>query len=373
MPRLARVLPFPTRHEAATLSQEEIRQTAQDYLSVCIGQRLDSIVDQVLSNPDVLAGVCALLRERFETAPVTVADEATTLYTRIRNPERPLGLFDEREYFLGETALIAATAFRFMGKFSEAERWLDRSEAGFRHIINPAPLLANLAYARLALRYAVGRYDDVLELVPSLETSFANLGMRLEEAKCRFLEAKTLIQLGRFRESLSMLTSLRESRAVHEDRILLSHVLIQAGNCSGSAGDFAQAASNYERALPLIEERGPSVVLAELKWSIGDTYKAQNHPTKALEAYRASQRDYASLTMETSVALLHLVAAETLLSLGRHREAEWEILAALPTIEEQKMVAEGFAAVALLKESVRRRKTDSGALRELREHLQARK
>ena len=31
----------------------------------------------------------------------------------------------------------------------------------------------------------------------------------------------------------------------------------------------------------------------------------------------------------------------------RPREAEWEILAALPTIEEQKMVPEGFAAVGV--------------------------
>jgi tetratricopeptide (TPR) repeat protein len=373
MPRLARVLPFPTRPERATLSPDETRQAAQVYLSTCNTQRLDSMVDRVLSNPDVLAGVCALLREMFETAPASAAEEATTLHTRIRNLGRPLGLFDERDYFLGETALIAATALRFMGKFVDAERWLDRAEAGFRHTINPAPLLANLAYARLALRYAVGRYDDVLELVPSLVTSFGKLGMQREQAKCCFLEAKTLIQLGRLQESLPKLTSLRDSRVVRGDRILLSHVLIQAGNCFGSVGDFEQAASIYEQALPLIQEQGPSVVLAELKWSIGDTYKAQNQLAKALDAYRAAQRDYASLTMETSVALLHLVAAEALLSLGRHREAEWEILAALPTIEEQKMVAEGFAAVALLKESVRRRKADPNALRELREYLQARK
>jgi hypothetical protein len=68
---------------------------------------------------------------------------------------------------------------------------------------------------------------------------------------------------------------------------------------------------------------------------------------------------------------MSLVIAESLLALGRDREAEWEILSALPTIDEEKMVPEGFAAVALLRESVQRRKTDPNALRELREHLQA--
>jgi hypothetical protein len=35
------------------------------------------------------------------------------------------------------------------------------------------------------------------------------------------------------------------------------------------------------------------------------------------------------------------------------------------------MVPEGFAAVALLRESVERRSADTGALRALREHLQS--
>jgi hypothetical protein len=63
--------------------------------------------------------------------------------------------------------------------------------------------------------------------------------------------------------------------------------------------------------------------------------------------------------------------AEALLEVGRAREAEWEILAALPTIEEQKMVPEGFAAIALLRESVKQRKTDPKALLELRQYLKA--
>jgi hypothetical protein len=129
----------------------------------------------------------------------------------------------------------------------------------------------------------------------------------------------------------------------------------------------------YAEALPVVQGNGASAGLAELKFSIGDTYRAQNSLGKALEAYRAAQSDFAEIQMTTFVAQLGLVIAEILLSLGRHREAEWEILSALPTIEEQKLVPEGFAAVALLRESVSRRKTDPNALRELRERLQASK
>ena len=46
-------------------------------------------------------------------------------------------------------------------------------------------------------------------------------------------------------------------------------------------------------------------------------------------------------------------------------QAEWEVRAALPIIEEEKMVPEGFAALTLLRESLRRRKLDRQALRNL--------
>jgi tetratricopeptide (TPR) repeat protein len=311
------------------------------------------------------------MREMWETAPATVVNEAGSLYLSIASNGRALGLFDERHYFLGETALIAGTACRYIGNFEEAERWLDRSESAFRHTINPAPLLANLSYARLALRLDVGKYADVLELLPSLVSSFQKLGMELEADKSRFMEVKVLMQLGRTEECLTVLTSLRESDAVRRNRTLLGHVLVHAGNCFGSLSQFEEASKAYTEALPVVQGNGPSSGLAQLKVSIGDTYRAQNHRPKALEAYRAAQGDFASIGMPTYVAQLHLVIAETLLSLGRHREAEWEILAALPTIEEQKMVPEGFAAVALLRESVRIRKTDPKALRDLRELLQA--
>jgi tetratricopeptide (TPR) repeat protein len=213
----------------------------------------------------------------------------------------------------------------------------------------------------------------VLELLPSLVSSFHKLGMELEADKSRFMKVKVLLQLGRAEECLTVLASLRDSAAVRGNRTLLGHVLVHAGNCFGSLSQFDEASRAYSEALPVLQGNGPSSGLAQLKVSIGDTYREQNHPAKALEAYRAAQDDFATIEMPTYVALLHLVIAEVLISIGRHREAEWEILAALPTIDEHKMVPEGYAAVALLRDSVRLRKTDPNALRELRERLQASK
>jgi hypothetical protein len=66
---------------------------------------------------------------------------------------------------------------------------------------------------------------------------------------------------------------------------------------------------------------------------------------------------------------MHLVIADLLLDQGAEAQAEWEIRAALPIIDEEKMVPEGMAAYALLRESLRRREIDRGALRDLNNHL----
>jgi hypothetical protein len=108
-----------------------------------------------------------------------------------------------------------------------------------------------------------------------------------------------------------------------------------------------------------------------LKATVAETLVLAGQADAGVVAFREAIGDYVALGMATQVAYLRLVLAEALTESDRRREAEWEILAALPTIDEQHMVREGFAALALLKESVRQRKTDPNALRELREHLQA--
>ena len=85
----------------------------------------------------------------------------------------------------------------------------------------------------------------------------------------------------------------------------------------------------------------------------------------ALEAYRSALREAGEVGMQGDVAALHLVLADVLLGAGQDRQAEWEIRAALPIIEEEKMVPEGYAALSLLQESLRRRQIDQNALRNL--------
>lgn len=371
MPETARILRFPSRLTGFSVPVREALSVAREYLDTPTDARSEELVCEALTDPDAVLSICALLKELIEVSPRRAAEKASELHRALKGGNERVGLFDEREYLLGETARLAAWANLRSGEYEEVEEWLDLADAAFRHTVNSGPVLANVAYGRLALRYQTGRYKAVLDVLPSLILSFKKFEMLVEEGKCRFLESKTLQQLGKVEDSLEILEDLRKAQALERDPVFRGQILVHAGYSYGSLQRFDEAAEAYEEALPLIASGNQPSALAELKWAVGDTRKAQNKLAEAVEAYRSAQEDYKKLEMPTYVAMMNLALADTLLAAGRAREAEWEILAALPTIESHKMVPEGFAAVALLRESVRRRQADPNALRELREHLKA--
>ena len=365
----AKILQFPTRTAAGWLSPREAEREALAYLAIPLEERTKDDRDRFLTNPDVLLSLCSVLRR--DAAPAVVEQETRDAYEWIVRPECTLGVFDERDYSLGELALLASGASRVLGKREDALLWLDRAEAGFRHTMNPAPGLSNVAYSRLALRFEMGRYQHVLELAPSLESSFRKLRMDTEAAKCTLLLAMTLKQTGENRKAIETLSELHELPALHGDAPLRARILIELGDLRQLEGQLAAAMADFQKALALLGDRDACPARADLKLYVGGVHKAVGALEEARHAFRSAQADYRALEMRSQVAYVHLVIAETLLELKREREAEWEILAALPTIDEIQMVPEAFAAAALLRESVQRRQTDPKALQDLRAHLQA--
>jgi hypothetical protein len=176
MPESGRVLPFRTRESRSCTSGDSLA-VARAYLAVPVEERTDELDNATLRNPDAFLAICADLKSRCDAEPGATFAAANRIYRWVEASAVSLGLFDERDYFLGEVALTAGNAARQLGKRDEAECWFDRAEAGFRHTVNPAPLMANVAYARLALCYDRRQYQRVFETLPSLSASFKKLGM----------------------------------------------------------------------------------------------------------------------------------------------------------------------------------------------------
>jgi tetratricopeptide (TPR) repeat protein len=356
-----RVLKFPGR----PLSSRDAERLAASVLAVPIGERTARADELGLDNPETLLALCGLLRAQCEARPDAVRRDAEFLYHFIDSPKRKIGLFDERDYFLGELALIAGTTCRVLSRRDEARRWFDRSEAAFRNTMNAVADWARLSYQRLALRTEERQFDEVTELLPALVETFGKLGMVEDALKCRFLEAAALKESDRLDAARRVYLDIcREAeRLGHENLVAAaSYNLVQIYSLSGNAED---AVAESRRALPALRRQQNRVGIAKLQWGLAWLLRESGKPSEAIDTFRAAQKEFLDIGMEADVAAIQLVVADLLLDFGKREEAEREIVAALPVIEEYKLVNEGVAALALLKESVRQKKINREALRDL--------
>jgi tetratricopeptide (TPR) repeat protein len=356
-----RVLRFPVK----PISSDEGIAAARRALQTPALAREARSFDLRLEEPETLLGLCGILRRELETAPEGVVREADFFYRFLEQPKRSIGILDEREFFMGEMALIAGTACRFLSRREDARRWFDRSEAWFRHTVNSVADWSRLSYQRLALRVEEREFDDVLELVPSLIESFEKLEMREDALKCRFLEGVVLMEADQPSRAIETFRRIRAgARAMGNDQ-LLATALTNLTQLHAALGEAEEALDASRHALLVWRGLDNRVGVAKVHWGMGDLLRVKGQPSAAIEAYRSAQKEFAEIGMRGDVAALQLVVADLLLDFGEDEAARREILAALPAIDEIQMVPEGMAALALLRESVRGRRIDRAALREL--------
>lgn len=354
------VVRFPPSRES--LSIPRANAAAERLLSVPVTERAARAKELRIEHPEVLMSLAEILGQRMETSPATVLEDAEFLYRFLESPRRKIGEFDEREYFLGELALLAGGANRILFHRDEARRWFDRAEANYVRTANASAHFARLAYQRLALAVEERRFEEVLELAPLWSETANRLGLFEEALKARFLEALSRRELGALEESV------RVFREILEESAAVGKVRLQAQAANNLAqlyrllGDSDEALAHARLALPLLQQLESRVHLVKLRWCVGDILREQGKLEQAISAYSEAVREAEDIGTRGDAAALHLVVADALLQAGREAQAEWEVRAALPIIDEEQMVPEGFAALSLLKESVRRRKIDRQAL-----------
>jgi tetratricopeptide (TPR) repeat protein len=356
-----RVIHFPRQ----PLSSDAGREAADKVLATPMLERYSTAETLRLEDPETLLALCGILREKRESSPASVRDEAEFLYRFIESPRRSIGLFDEREYFLGEFALLAGTACRHLSRREEAHIWFDRAEAGFRHTINAPGDLSRLAYQRLAERFEERQIDVVLELLPALIESFRSLEMHEDAVKCRFLEGLALMETDEPREAVRTFEEIAQEAAKLGNARLLATAYANLTHVHGMLGNTEAAMEASAKAIPVLRRLDDRICLAKVQWGLATLLRETGRLDASIEAYRKAQQEFEAIGMRADIAALNLVIADLFLEKGRNREALAEIGAALPVISELKMAPEGMAALSLLRESARRQEINRQALREL--------
>jgi tetratricopeptide (TPR) repeat protein len=359
----ARLIQFPSRGKA--LSTAQARAAAERALATPVELRAGAAYELQLEDPELLLAICEALRGRVEASPAIVCEDAEFFFRFLQEPRRPIGLLDERQYFLGELALAVAIASRFLFRRDEAHRWLERSDANFAQTANAAVHFARVAYQRLALSVEERRFEEVLELAPIWSDTSKALGLVEEALKCRFLEALSFRELGQPEKATGVFQEILRDAEALQDLRLEAQAANNLAQLYRVMGRQKEALVWAQKALPLLKQLDLRVHLAKLRWCVGDILREEGKLSESAGAYREALHEAEEIGIRGDVAAIHLVLADVLLQLGQEPQAEWQIRAALPIIEEERMVPEGLAALSLLRESVRRRQIDRQALRSL--------
>jgi len=320
-------------------------------------------------DPEAIFQVLLYLQDHGEANPQAVSESATRIYRslqmdRLRLPN------DLHSFFLGESARLTGSVLRMVGNPALVEEWADLAEEHFGSDSNPRPSLARVAFLRLTLLYEKSQWDLVPKAARALDSSFSDLGMEEDRVKCRILWAASLKLVGRFREALEVLEPLRRSKGGIRPG-LYGWVLLQSGDLHQLCGEYSRALEEFAEADRLLREGKQFTGLADVNSMLSCVYRSHGMLSEALQLLKSSCEEHAQLGMKSLEASNRMLIAETYLAMGRPREAESEIRAALPVLEEQSMVADAVAAVNILREAIRQQKAGPKAISDIRERLRS--
>ncbi|MGH9364019.1 MAG: tetratricopeptide repeat protein, partial [Thermoanaerobaculia bacterium] len=283
------LLIFPWRRH---LSIDEGKEAAERVLATPIAERAARAKELLLEDPSTIVFLLGRFTTLLESSPSTVREEAEFLYWFIGKPKRKIGVFDEREYFLGECALLAAKACRALSRREEMRRWLDRSEAGFRLSARHVEDLSRLAYERLALYLEECKFDEVLEFVPELFETMVAHEMGEEAVKVRFLEGLALREKGQFKEAVGTFNRVCDwARSLKNGENLLALAYVNLGQIHAALGEPERSLEMAAEAAPIFRRLNNLFGLAKLQWTVGDTLRAQRQIPAAIQAYREAQKE----------------------------------------------------------------------------------
>lgn len=357
------LVPFP--RSASEVAPEVAKQFAERFLALSSEERQRSWRDLHVTEPETLLSLCQILESRLEGSPVSVRTDSALILELLLESKTQAFLFDEREYYLAELSLVAGTASRLLGEQEDARRWFDRAEIWFLLTVNASADLARLSFQRLAVKFEQREFDDVLTLAAPLCETFNRTGSKEHALKCRYLEAATLKEMDRLSEALPIFQSIADEAKTLGVLRILAPTMVSIVQIHSELGDSARAFATSIEAAPILQASNNRVALAKLHWGLANLARQTGSLPDSIQAFRSAQQEFQEIGLRGDVAAIHLILADLLLETGQERQAEWEVRAALPIIDELKMVPEGFAAMSLLRESLRRRSIDRKALRNL--------
>ena len=187
--------------------------------------------------------------------------------------------------------------------------------------------------------------------------------------KSEIVLSSTLKGIGRVSEATAALEGIVDGGVLLANPELRAFVVALLADCYTLQGRFCEAGVCAAKAVDIQRPYGVPTVVASVGAIMGESFLLQGRVEEAIAAFRRVSRECEEMGMGSQAIYARLALGEALLVAGREGEARSEILASLPAIEKGRLVPEALSALAILRESLRRRKADPKALRDLIKQL----
>jgi tetratricopeptide (TPR) repeat protein len=246
-----------------------------------------------------------------------------------------------------------ANAHRYLGRFAEGFKAIDRAEKAYRRLTNPTRHLARVAYVRSLLFWKQQNHAKALEYAKSAAGSSDACGDFEGFVLALNLEGILLLRLGRVQDALDRFDGVRGAAQMLGNLELEARAINNIGNCYADMGDFSNGLQHLSVALQLFSELKLNTEVLRAQWKIGAVALAAGDFEGATRQLTAVNSECAALGLDSDVALIKLDLAEARLMLGDSAAVRSLCREIIAFFRAADMITGALTAAAFLEENAR--------------------
>jgi tetratricopeptide (TPR) repeat protein len=264
-----------------------------------------------------------------------------------------------------------ANALHYLGKFKEAERALDQTEALVRDTAVADFDLATIRYLRARLWSESERARDAIPLIRSAASTFGEYGDETRKLSALLVEGACYSMLN---DHVTATEIFERIIALARRRGDVTFLARGVNNCAVSYAalrDFDRAAAYYAEAISLYEETGMLTEKTRAEWALAATIFARGDLAAGLDALDSARRDLAARGLTNDAALATLEWAEARLVAGLPAGVAKACARLVMSFESEGMERNARLALAYLHEALASGTATPDVVRHVRIYLEA--
>jgi len=301
--------------------------------------------------PAVIRLLCKVANGMHERQPqfgLVLADTALSIVEKLPEP-----LKARSGWYAGTAWKERANALRYVGRFRDAEKALDKSEEVFEADDYVEPFdLATVAYVRATVYCEMERFVEAAQLAREAAAVFQLYGDKRRYLSARVVEASSFYCADRYSEALPIYESVVVDARAAEEMWMLALALANAASCHTRLGGFEKAFTYYADSLSVITELDVPSERTRIFWALAALKVESGQYEDGLPELENASKQLLSfgLTNDAALATLDLIAG--LIAVGDTDRVPELCRAVAATFAAEGLSRNAKKALAYLSETV---------------------